>query len=148
MKKLTSVVAGLAFLALAALPAFAQQPVQEGAKIEFKKEIHDFGDITYAGNGTTTFEFVNTGNAPLIISEAKKTCGCTIPSWPKEPIAPGESGTITVKYDTKRAGAINKSVTIVSNAVNEPMKIIRIKGQVLPKPESGTPVNAVGPVEK
>ena len=67
-----------------------------------------------------------------------------MPSWPKEPVNPGQTATITVKYDTKRTGAINKSVTITSNAVNEPTKVIRIKGNVLPKPTGSAPVNNSG----
>jgi len=118
--------------------------VESGAKIDFKKETHDYGNVKFGADGTCTFDFVNTGNAPLIISNAKGSCGCTVPVWPKEPIAPGAKGSITVKYDTKRAGAINKSVTITSNAVNEPSKVIRIKGNVLPAPENGTPVNNSG----
>ena len=116
----------------------------DGAKIEFSKEVHDYGTIENGANGDCTFEFKNTGNAPLIISNAKGSCGCTVPAWPKEAIAPGASSKITVKYDTKRPGAINKSVTITSNAVNEPSKVIRIKGDVKPKPESGAPVNKAG----
>lgn len=116
------------------------QETQTGAEITFSNDVHDYGDVSYGGNATTTFEFVNTGNAPLIISEAKRSCGCTVPDYPHEPILPGAKGVITVKYDSKRPGAINKTITIVSNAVNEPNKILRIKGNVLPQPESGTPV--------
>jgi hypothetical protein len=119
--------------------------VESGAKISFTKETHDYGTIKNGADGSCTFEFKNTGNAPLIISNAKGSCGCTVPTWPHEPIAPGAKGSIVVKYDTKRAGAINKSVTITSNAVNEPNQIIRIKGNVLPAPEDGTPVNNSGP---
>lgn len=122
----------------------AQEVEADGAKIEFEKEVHDYGTIKNGADGTCTFDFKNTGNAPLIISNAKGSCGCTVPSWPKEPIAPGATATITVKYDTKRTGAINKSVTITSNAVNEPTKVIRIKGNVLPKPEGAAPVNNSG----
>lgn len=118
--------------------------VESGAKIDFKKETHDYGNVKYGADGSCTFEFTNTGNAPLIISNAKGSCGCTVPSWPKEPIAPGAKSQITVKYDTKRPGAINKSVTITSNAINEPTKVIRIKGNVMPAPENGTPVNNAG----
>jgi hypothetical protein len=118
--------------------------VESGPKIEFTKETHDYGTIKYGADGTCTFEFKNTGNAPLIISNAKGSCGCTVPEWPKEPIAPGAKAKITVKYDTKRPGAINKSVTITSNAVNEPTKVIRIKGNVLPAPEGSAPVNNTG----
>jgi len=115
-----------------------------GPKIDFKKEVHDYGDIKYAADGTCTFEFKNTGTAPLIISNAKGSCGCTVPEWTKEPINPGKTGVITVKYDTKRPGAINKSVTITSNAVNEPTKVLRIKGNVGEKPEDMAPVNTSG----
>ncbi len=119
--------------------------VESGAKISFTKETHDYGTIKNGADGSCTFEFKNTGNAPLIISNAKGSCGCTVPTWPHEPIPPGAKGSIVVKYDTKRAGAINKSVTITSNAVNEPNQVIRIKGNVLPSPEDGTPVNNSGP---
>ena len=118
--------------------------VTEGAKIEFAKETHDYGEVKHGGNGQCTFAFTNTGSEPLIIQNAKGSCGCTVPQWPKEPIAPGASAEITVKYDTKRPGAINKSVTITSNAVNTPVKVIRIKGNVLPKPTSGAPINNAG----
>ncbi|MFY7944068.1 MAG: DUF1573 domain-containing protein, partial [Crocinitomicaceae bacterium] len=104
--------------------------IEKGAKIEFSKETHDYGNIKYDGDPYCTFEFKNTGDEPLIISNAKGSCGCTVPEWPKEPIAPGAKGSIRVKYDTKRPGPINKSVTITSNAVNEPNKVIRIKGNV------------------
>lgn len=122
---------------------FAQE-VQDGAKIEFEKDVHDYGTIKNGANGQCTFEFKNTGNAPLIISNAKGSCGCTVPSWPQEPIPPGGKGIITVKYDTKRTGAINKSVTITSNAVNEPTKVLRIKGEVLAPADGGAPVNKAG----
>lgn len=123
----------------------AQGAAVEGPKITFETEVIDFGNVAQGSEQIRTFKFTNTGNAPLIISNAKGSCGCTVPTWPHEPIAPGAKGTIEVKYDTKRAGAINKMVTITSNAVNEPNQIIRIKGNVLPAPEDGTPVNNAGP---
>lgn len=134
----------VAFAAVTGTNAVMAQEVQNGATIEFTKEVHDYGTIENGANGECTFEFKNTGNAPLIISNAKGSCGCTVPQWPKEPIAPGATAEIKVKYDTKRTGAINKSVTITSNAVNAPTKVIRIKGNVKPKPESGTPINNTG----
>ena len=117
---------------------------QAGAKIDFKSDTHDYGTIKNGADGTCTFEFKNTGNAPLIISNAKGSCGCTVPDWPKEPIAPGAKASIKVKYDTSRAGVINKNVTITSNAVNAADKIIFIKGNVLPPAESAAPVNNAG----
>lgn len=130
--------------AVATNSVMAQEVTQDGAAIEFEKDVHDYGTIKNGADGTCTFDFKNTGNQPLIISNAKGSCGCTVPSWPKEPINPGQTATITVKYDTKRTGAINKSVTITSNAVNEPTKVLRIKGNVLPKPEGAAPVNNSG----
>jgi len=122
----------------------AQAAVESGAKIDFKKETHDYGTIDQYADGTCEFTFTNTGNEPLVISNAKGSCGCTVPSWPREPIAPGETGTIKVKYDTKRVGIIGKSVTLQSNATNDPTKTIRIKGNVVAKPEGTAPVNNSG----
>lgn len=124
------------------------QEVGSGAQIEFKKDTHDYGNVKYGGDGTTVFEFKNTGNAPLIIATAKASCGCTVPDWTKEPVAPGKAGTLKVTYDTKRPGLINKSITVTSNAVNEPTKILRIKGEVGAKPETGMPENNAGPMNK
>jgi hypothetical protein len=135
-------------LMLVLTAAFAMNTVNaqttSGAKIDFTKDTHDYGTIKNGADGTCTFEFKNTGNAPLIISNAKGSCGCTVPEWPKEPIAPGAKASIKVKYDTSRQGVINKNVTITSNAVNAAEKIIYIKGNVLPAPESGAPVNNSG----
>lgn len=144
MKKLLF---SFAFLVVAAMTANAQNTaVQGGAKIEFSKETHDYGNIKYGGEPYCTFEFKNTGDQPLIISGAKGSCGCTVPEYSKEPVAPGAKGSISVKYDTNRPGPINKSVTINSNAVNVEggISVLRIKGEVGPAPENGTPVNNSG----
>jgi hypothetical protein len=101
-----------------------------GAKIEFDKLEHDYGTIDQGANGATEFRFTNTGTEPLIISNAKGSCGCTVPEWPKEPIAPGASSSIKVKYDTKRVGPISKTVTITSNAVDNGNTLLKIKGTV------------------
>ncbi len=134
----------VAVVALFGANTASAQEVQNGAKIDFAKTVHDYGNLKNGGNGTCTFSFTNTGTAPLIISNAKGSCGCTVPEWPKEPIAPGAKGTITVKYDTKKVGAINKSVTITSNAVNEPTSTLRIKGNVAAPAEGSSPVNNSG----
>lgn len=127
-------------------------PAAGGADVSFEKDVHDFGTMKQYGDASTEFTFTNTGSAPLIISNAKGSCGCTVPSWPKEPIMPGESSSIKVKYDSKRVGPINKSVTISSNATNEPTKVIRIKGMIEAAPKEETsPVKAApagAPVEK
>ncbi|MEJ6617143.1 MAG: DUF1573 domain-containing protein [Crocinitomicaceae bacterium] len=144
MKKVLFALMMMFVAAVGTNAVMAQEVAKDGAKIDFSKETHDYGTIENGANGQCTFEFKNTGNAPLIISNAKGSCGCTVPSWPKEPIAPGATGSISVKYDTKRPGAINKSVTITSNAVNEPSKVIRIKGNVKEAASSGAPVNNSG----
>ena len=108
------------------------------AEMTFDTEIHDFGTIEYAGNGTYEFKFKNTGKEPLIISDAKGSCGCTVPTYPKNiPIKPGEVQVIKVTYDTKRAGNFTKTVTIHSNA-KTPEKVITIKGKVDPAPTEET----------
>ena len=99
------------------------------AKIEFKTETIDYGEIEKGSDGVRVFEFKNTGDAPLVISDVKSSCGCTIPKKPEKPIMPGETGEIQVKYDTKRVGPIRKAVTVTSNA-DTPTKILKIKGLV------------------
>lgn len=117
----------------AAKEASAETTVnKDGAKIEFKTETIDYGTIENNADGNREFKFTNTGNAPLVITNAKGSCGCTVPTWPKEAIAPGESSVIKVHYATNRTGAFSKSVTLISNAVNEPTKVLHIKGTVKP----------------
>ena len=82
------------------------------AVITFETDVIDYGTIEQSADGVREFKFKNTGKEPLIISNATGSCGCTVPTWSKEPILPGKSGVISVKYDTKRLGAINKSVTV------------------------------------
>lgn len=112
---------------------FAVQ-AQETAKIEFKSEVIDYGEIAKGSDGVRVFEFTNTGNVPLVITDVTSSCGCTIPEKPSDPIQPGKTGEIKVKYDTNRVGPIRKTITVYSNA-EEPAKSIKIKGKVL-DPES------------
>jgi len=99
------------------------------AKIEFKTETVDYGEIAKGSDGVRVFEFTNTGNAPLIISKVSSSCGCTIPKKPEAPILPGAEGEIQVKYDTNRVGHIRKAITVISNA-DTPTKVLKIKGEV------------------
>lgn len=115
-----------------------------GPEISFEKDVHDYGNIKQHANGECEFKFTNTGNAPLIISNAKGSCGCTVPDWPKQPIKPGETAVIKVKYDTKRVGPISKTVTVESNAVEKPSAMLRIKGNVEAVEGGGQPVNTNG----
>ena len=113
--------------------------VQNGPEIEFEKVVHDYGEVPYNGNGECEFRFTNTGNEPLLVQKPKSSCGCTIPSWPKEPILPGESEVIKVTYRTNRVGNINKTVTVTSNAISNPTVVLRIKGRVLEQPNEAMP---------
>lgn len=110
---------------------------QTGPKIEFKEETINYGEVEKGkDDGIRIFEFTNTGDAPLLIKNAKSTCGCTVPEWSKEPIAPGGKGKIKVQYNMN-PGPISKTITIESNAVNKPNGMIplRIKGTVIVKEE-------------
>lgn len=145
MKKLvlsTGLILLTALFAVAQTPGEAAPVAEVGAAIEFEKDVHDFGQLDKGEDAIYEFRFTNVGTEPLIISQAKKSCGCTVPTFSKEPIKPGESGVIHVKYDSNRVGPINKSVTVTSNATNSPVKVIRIKGNVKATAAAGAPVKA------
>jgi len=107
-------------------------------EITFQSESFDFGNIKQGGNGVHEFVFTNTGKSPLIITNAQGSCGCTVPTWPKEPIKPGEKSTIHVKYDTNRPGPFTKQVTLTSNAKTS-TKVLSIKGVVEEVKEQTSP---------
>ena len=115
------------FIGLISLSVNAQE---KAAKIEFKDTTIDYGTIEKGADGVRVFEFTNTGNAPLIISNVKSSCGCTVPKKPDGPIAPGETGEIQVKYDTNRVMPIRKTITVMSNA-DTPTVALKIKGEVI-----------------
>ncbi|GGD87648.1 hypothetical protein GCM10011312_09560 [Planktosalinus lacus] len=102
---------------------------QAQAKITFDEDTIDYGEIEKGSDGVRTFKFTNTGDQPLVIEDVKSTCGCTIPKKPSDPIAPGASDVIEVKYDTKRVGPIRRSISVYSNA-DEPIVTLKIKGTV------------------
>lgn len=123
MKKLFTIL----FIGLIGFAVNAQDKV---AKIEFETETIDYGTIEKGADGVRVFKFKNTGNAPLIITKVKSSCGCTVPKKPKDPIMPGETGEIEVKYDTKRVMPIRKTITVTSNA-ERPTIALKIKGNVI-----------------
>lgn len=102
-------------------------------KFKFDTEVIDYGTIEHNANGDREFKFTNTGKEPLIISETHGSCGCTVPTAPKEPIKPGASASIKVHYATDRVGPFEKTVTVTSNAETS-TKILKIKGIVKPEP--------------
>ena len=118
-------------------------------EITFDKTVHDYGTLQFGADGTCFFKFTNTGKEPLILQKPQSSCGCTVPTWPKEPILPGEGDEIKVTYNTKKVGPINKTVTVRSNAKNSTV-VLRITGKVeqqavqtLPEKEAseGAPIN-------
>ncbi len=104
----------------------------KGPIFQFENEIIEYGDIAQNSDGNRVFKFKNIGQGPLIIKNIKSSCGCTVPKKPEEPIMPGETGEIKVKYATNRVGPFSKTITITSNAFAS-QKIVRIKGRVLEK---------------
>jgi len=96
----------------------ANDPNKTGdvAAMSFDKTAHDFGPINQGMTVSYSFNFTNTGKAPLVITEAHSTCGCTVPTYPHDPVQPGQQGTIEVTFNSKnKNGAIKKTVTIIAN---------------------------------
>jgi hypothetical protein len=113
----------------------AQAPTEEktidpnAPIIHFDETTLDYGTINQGENGVRYFKFSNNGKSPLIITDCKGSCGCTVPSCPKEPVMPGETKEIQVKYDTKKVGPFSKTVTVKSNASNGVI-YLKIKGKI------------------
>ena len=120
--------------------SFAQEKekAEKVGVFSFETEEIDYGTIEHNADGVRAFKFTNTGDAPIVISKAKGSCGCTVPTYSKNVIAPGETGEIQVKYATNRVGKFTKTITLTSNA-SEPSKVLRIKGEVLPEAKEETP---------
>jgi len=105
----------------------------DAPEIFFEETEHNFGTLSYKGDGECSFTFKNTGKEPLILTNVRSSCGCTVPQWPKEPFKKRKEGTITIKYDTRIVGAFSKTIRVYSNANNSPV-VLTIKGKVeLPK---------------
>ena len=107
------------------------------ATIDFESKVVDYGTIEHNANGVRKFVFKNNGTEPLIIKNAKGSCGCTVPTWPKEPILPGETAEIGVKYATTWVGEFTKTITLTTNASKKPV-ILTVKGEVNPPAQEET----------
>ena len=126
----------LSFLVLAGFSQLFAQDKKEGPKAEiaFEKTAHDFGTIWDGAPAEYSFEFTNKGQAPLILSNVQPSCGCTAPSWPREPIMPGQKAKIIVVYSAgSLRSAFTKTITVASNASNNSL-VLTIKGVVKDKP--------------
>jgi len=118
--------------------------------IDFVSKVVDYGTIEHNADGARKFVFTNNGTEPLLIKNAKGSCGCTVPTWPREAIAPGTTAEIGVKYATNRVGKFTKTITLTTNASKKPV-ILTIKGEVSPAPiEETAPLRKTegSPVEK
>ena len=115
--------------------------MSQKAVISFDDKTHDFGKVNEEdGKITYVFDFVNRGNAPLVISHVQASCGCTTPTWTKEPVEAGKKGSIAVTYNTSgRPGLFTKTITVYSNDSLQQVVLI-IKGEVIPLPKASEPV--------
>jgi len=139
MQKVILTIVFLLFTAFALNAQDAAQNTNPNApEISFEKTVHDYGTIVQGGDGTCEFKFTNTGKEPLILSKPTSSCGCTVPTWPQEPILPGKSDAIKVTYNTNNIGPINKNVTVTSNAKTSRV-VLSIKGTVVAKPATTVP---------
>lgn len=128
MKKLFSL---LLFLGLATF-SFAQADATTGPSMKFETIEIDYGTIDQGADGVRKFMFTNTGTEPLVIKNARGSCGCTVPTWPKEPVMPGETASVDVRYDTNRVGKFTKTVTLTTNETIG-TRMLTIKGDVMKK---------------
>jgi len=128
----------IAFMAFT--PADKSAKNTGAAEISFEKDMHDFGTMKQGSDVSYKYIFTNTGEAPLIISDVKRSCGCTTPGWTKEPVAPGKSGYVILAYDSKRVGPYNKSVSVISNSAEHPEVILKFKGVIEVVEGNGAPV--------
>ena len=147
MKKVFSILVVMAFV-FAGVAQNDEAQAKKNKKVKtpeitFVKLVHDYGQIEQGANGECEFEFKNTGKADLILTNCRSSCGCTVPSWPKDPIPPGKKAVIKVKYNTQRIGQINKTITVESNAVNDRV-VLKIAGNVNPKATEAAPENNSG----
>ena len=128
--------AGVAMLvALLIHPAQGQVTTEAGNEdgspgIEFEKKTHDFGKIPQGKNAAYSFQFTNTGDAPLTLEDVKPSCGCTTPKWPRKPIRPGETADIKAVYDAGSSGRFQKSITVKTNVEDNSRVVLSIKGRV------------------
>ena len=130
MKKFFSI---LAVLMVVATASYAQKGV-----MKFKEETHNFGKIEQGKTVTQEFVFTNTGTDPIVISNVSASCGCTTPSYTKDPILPGKTGTIKATYNAAAMGPFNKSITVFSNAETPSMSLY-LKGEVVTKDQATKP---------
>ena len=128
----TIVIIALAMCTSGCADSPEEKAKEHGQDIWFEEYMHDYGQMEEGSDGTWSFVFKNLGEQAFVINRVRSTCGCTVPDWPREPIEPGASGEIIVKYNTETTGTFLKSVIVYSTAANSPVKL-QIKGKVVAK---------------
>lgn len=121
----------LLFLLVSCVNKTEKQAKESGQQIFFAQTTYDYGEIQEGSDGIYTIDFKNVGDTPIVVNRVRSSCGCTVPSWPQEPVEPGAAGEIKVKYNTRLTGSFMKSVYVYSSAENSPVKLT-VKGKVLP----------------
>ncbi len=117
-------------------PPIAPNKPADASAVKFNELVHNFGQVAYNSDVKCTFEFKNTSNEPVAIKDVGTSCGCTTPSYSKEPVAPGKTGSVTAKYDSSRIGAFTKTLTVYIN--NDQIRLM-IRGTILPPKSDNTP---------
>lgn len=135
MKKLSVL---FSVLLISSIMAFSQDKGKGKEEMLFDKTSHDFGDLAYGSDGTVVFKFRNNSKQPMALTNVKSSCGCTVPTWSREPIKPGESSDIIVKYNTNIPGTFNKTIQVFSSANNSPVRL-SIMGSVAQAVKTGSP---------
>ena len=150
LKKIKLVIMKKLFLSIAVLMTFtfmafgqeteAAAANTDGPVLTLATDVIDYGMIERNSEPLRTLSLTNTGNEPLIIKSARGNCGCTVPKWPKEPILPGETKQLEVRYATNRVGKFSKKVTLTTNETATPKHVVKVTGEVMkPAVEEGVP---------
>ena len=124
----------LVFAAFAFAPGAAAQDTRpEEEVVRFEEKVHDFGDILLSDKSVSCkFKFTNISKKPIVVHNVVSSCGCTVPTWTKEPIMPGKTGTIKVRYNTNTSPqSFTKTITVSSNSINAPRLTLKIKGTIV-----------------
>lgn len=128
MKRLTVI---FSMMICFAMCGFAQEEAEQQASgVVFDKLVNDYGTIEKGSDGKCVFTFTNTTDSPLILTNVQASCGCTVPSWPREAINPGESNVINVKYNTNNVGHFTKRISVFTNKQDTPI-VLTITGKVV-----------------
>ena len=123
----------IAIICLLAFP-FAVS-AQNAPVMSFESTTVDYGEIERGAERLRTVSFTNTGDSPLVIKNARGSCGCTVPDWPKDPIMPGETSELSISYDTNRLGNINRTIRVTTNEGSDP-HVLLIRGKVVDKKDN------------